>query len=247
MTRIGILGAATIWTVAAVFVALGCYLIGCGLAMLPAALFVGTQGLVAAGIAIGLGLISWMIAVGLCLRSILAWWCAAILAIAALVLAVTAAVMALRDGFVVGAAYGGGFALLALVVFLALLGVRRRFASLLDGPVQPPPSVPTVVHAEARLGVLGPDEGYAGGPIYSGLRATVRCGERSGEANVLLVGASQLAAGQEGAVRLSFVGPADELRAGMEFDLLDYQQMPLGRGVIVTVLPTSASPGRRRR
>lgn len=250
MTRNGILGTATIWTLAAAFVALGCYLIGCGLTALPAALFVGLHLLVGAGIAIGVGLVSWMIAVGLCLRSILAWWCAAILSVAALVLALTGAVMALLDGFIVGAAYGGGFALLALVVFLALLGVRRRFGSLLDGPVQPPPSAPPEPHVEARLRVPSRAEGHQGGPIYSGLRATVRCGESCAEANVLLVGASQLAAGQEGPVRLSFTGLKDasyEPQSGLEFELLDYQRRLLGRGVIEAVLPTSASPGRRRR
>ena len=250
MTRNGILGAVTIWTVAAVFVALGCYLIGCGLAMLPAALFVGTQGLIAAGITIGVGIASWMIAVGLCLRSILMWWCAAIFWIVALVLAVAAAVLAWQDGSVLGAAYFAGLSLLALVVFLALLGVRRRFGSLLDGPVQPPPSAPPAPHVEARLRVPSRAEGHQGGPIYSGLRATVRCGESCAEANVLLVGASQLAAGQEGTVRLNFTGRKDashELQSGMEFELLDYQQRLLGRGAIEAVMPTSASPGRRRR
>jgi len=249
MTRNGILGTATIWTLAAMFVAFGCYLIGCGLAILPAVLFVGMHGLVAAGICLGVGCVSWMAAVGLCLRSILMWWCAAILSVTALLLGVAGAIVCLRLDDVVGTQYCGGLALLGLVVCLALLGVRRRFGSLLDGPVSPPPNVPAA-HVEARLRVPARDEGYEGGPIYSGLRATVRCGDSRGEANVVLVGTSQLAAGQEGTARLSFIDPGDapnELRAGTEFHLVDYQQRPLGCGTIVAVLPTSDSPGRRRR
>lgn len=250
MTRNGILGTATIVALAAVFAVLGCYLIGCGLAMLPGALFVGAHGLTAAAIAMSVGIASLIIAAGLCLRSVLVWWCAAALVIAVLLLCVLGAVLGLRSGDVLGLRYCGGIALLFLVMLLALIGVRRKFGSLLDGRGESRPRASLAPHLEAQLRVLRRDEGYDGGPIYSGLLATFRCGETAEDVHVVLVGASQLAAGQEGTARLSFARPGDVqdwLREGLEFELVDYQQRCLCRGAVVRVLVTSASPGRHRR
>ncbi len=250
MTRNAILGSATILALAAVFTVLGCYLFGCGLAMLPGALFVGNHGLVAAAIAISLGITSLIVAAGLCLRSILMWWSAAILVVAVLLLGVWGAVLGLQSGDVLGLRYCGGIALLFLVMLLALIGVRGKFGSLLDSRGECRPRASLVLHIEAHLRVLRRDEGYDGGPLYSGLLATFRCGEIAEDVHVVLVGASQLAQGEEGTARLSFVRlgqVADMVREGTEFELLDDPQRRLCRGAVSRVLLTSASPGRRRR
>jgi hypothetical protein len=92
---------------------------------------------------------------------------------------------------------------------------------------------------EAHLHVLAAEEGYDGSPLYSGSRAVFRCHEVVDDVRLLLVGASQLASGENGTARLSFSNPRRHqayLREGLEFDILDRGKRRIGRGTVAALL-----------
>jgi len=95
---------------------------------------------------------------------------------------------------------------------------------------------------EAHLHVLAAEEGCAGSPLYSGLRAMFQHEEVLDDVTLLLVGVSQLASGDEGTVRLSFDSPARHracLRAGVRFNIVDQEHRRICSGTITRVADRS--------
>lgn len=94
-------------------------------------------------------------------------------------------------------------------------------------------------HVEVRLHFLGQQDSSDGGPLYSGFRAVFRYHEVVDDVTLVLVGASQLARGEEGTARLTFADLARHLaylQEGLEFDVLDREQRCICRGVISNIL-----------
>jgi hypothetical protein len=97
----------------------------------------------------------------------------------------------------------------------------------------------TVPHLEVRLHILGHQECPDGGPLYSGFRATFRHHDVVDDVTLVLLGASQLASGEEGTARLSFGDLARhqaDLQKGSEFEILDREHRCICRGTVVKIL-----------
>jgi hypothetical protein len=96
-----------------------------------------------------------------------------------------------------------------------------------------------VPHLVVRLHYLGHQECPDDGPLYSGFRGTFRHHDVVDGVTLVLVGASQLASGEEGTARLAFGDPAatlDRLHEGLEFDILDREHRCICRGTVVKFL-----------
>jgi len=124
-----------------------------------------------------------------------------------------------------------------VIATVALLGLPHVWSFRRNrGPEWPIQLDP---HLEVHLRFLGHQECPGSGTLYSGFRATFQHYEVVDDVMLVLLGASQMASGQEGTARLSFGDPAESLvglHEGLEFDILDREQRCICRGVISKIL-----------